>query len=158
MLKNFFTTPTSGMSDAAYGKLIKFQTNVITVIFCAIGTILFILSFPIYRFISPDTGDFFSGLYSGLFAGAFAYKILNVIHLSNPTVLHEKKVKAVDERLQNINQRTDALLFKMIRVIAYLLLVVGGVFYHQNFIYLAIPFFLILIARSFLRWLLNKLL
>jgi len=158
MLKKLFATPKAGMSDKEYGDLIRYQTNFITILFIALSIFLFAASIPIYYFYGHQLGSFTSGIYSGLIGGAIGTKLASMTYLSNPQELHRKKIKEIDERVQQVRQRADALTLKILLVIAYLAFILGASYFTQYFWYLASPLFLILILQPSLRWLLTKLL
>lgn len=158
MLKKLFANPTAGMSDKEYGALIRYQTNFVTIIFMTLSISLFLASIPIYYFYGHKIGSFTSGIYGGLFGGALATKLTSIIYLSNPQELHRKKIKEIDERVQQVRQRADALTLKILLVIAYLAFILGASYFTQYFWYLTSPLILILILQPSLRWLLTKLL
>ncbi|QEA59322.1 hypothetical protein FGL74_06270 [Leuconostoc koreense] len=155
MINKLFASPKAGITDDDYRTKIKYQVNFWTIVIILTVAITMILA-SLQK--SPNSRSFLHGFSSGIFGGGIGAIITSRILIHNRKYLHKSKIKATDERLQDIAHRANKITFMMLLIVSYIAICWATFYWDRRAGYLYLIIVLICLFNSGVRYLLNKIL
>ncbi|GMA69573.1 hypothetical protein GCM10025879_08190 [Leuconostoc litchii] len=155
MIEKLFTAPKAGITDEEYHEKIKYQTNFWTSIIVLAVIITMILA-SLQN--ASDSRSFFHGFSAGIFCGGIGSIIISRSLLHNRKYLHKNKIKATDERLQEISHQANTITVTMLLIVSYIAICWATFYWDRRASYLYLGIIFIYLFNSSVRYILNKIL
>ncbi|MCT3044688.1 MAG: hypothetical protein ACTICU_01760 [Leuconostoc mesenteroides] len=155
MINKLFASPKPGITDDEYRAKIKYQVNFLTIVIILTVAITMLLA-SLQK--SPASRSFLRGFSSGILGGGIGTIITSRILFHNRKYLHKSKIKATDERLQEITHRANTITFIMLLIISYIAICWATFYWDRRAAYLYLLIVLIYLFNSGVRYILNKIL
>ena len=137
-------------TDEAYLKVLRRRQRIFAVMFllgaitCAVAAAAFMLEWKVG--LSDHNLGFFCGAGCGLMGGALVLLVKLRMTMKNKEKLRAERIKFSDERVRDISRRALAMAGYVLLIAVYLVGLIGGLFYPELLVVLAVLVFVFLAA------------